>query len=343
MKKNWYCILVILLAFCFCGCSKKTDEISGYQISYKNEDGLKLVEQDYAPEAEGGTALVQELLDRVSHAPNISVMSCIPESVSILGFELKEQHLMVNLDQGYSKLDKVSQVLLRAAVVKTLVQIPEVLDVTFKVNGNAMLDEKGNEMGVLGASDFIDSGNEGINSYQYAALTLYFADQNGDRIVKEMRNVHYADDTSLEKVVVEQLQSGPVNEELYPVIPENAGIIDISIKKDVCTINFDEKFNQEVSNAKTKPETTIYAIVNALCDACAVTEVQIQIEGNSDAKYRDSVSLAEPFVRNKDIILIEESSEEAVDEVTTQEQNLEPDIGVDPILKESETSTKKGE
>lgn len=355
MKKTGCIMMFILLSFCFFGCAGRTDEIAGYQISYKSEDGFKLTGQNYVPEAKEGDALIRELLDAIRYPSGITVISCIPEAVSILGFERNEQHLTVNLNKEYSKLDPMPQVLLRASIVKTLVQIPEVLDVTFQVDGKPMLDAKGNEVGTLDAASFIDAEGEGINSYQFASLALYFSNQEGDRIVKEMRNIYYSTNTSLGKVVVEQLQSGPVNEKLEPVIPKAAKIIDIFIKSNVCTVNFDAEFNREISNTETKPETTIYAIVNALCDACDVSKVQIQIAGDSNVKYRDTVSLAEPFERNKDIILtvegtadttketVKETAKETDKETVTEEQNREPSLGVDPNLKENGESDKKGE
>ena len=55
------------------------------------------------------------------------------------------------------------------------------------------------------------SGNSGreIYQYQYATLTLYFANEAGDHLVKETRRVPYSTNIPLERVVVEQLMKGP--------------------------------------------------------------------------------------------------------------------------------------
>ena len=58
------------------------------------------------------------------------------------------------------------------------------------------------------ASSFINSEGDSINAYQYEALPLYFGSRNGTSLTKQMRNVHYASDDSLEKLVVEQLIAG---------------------------------------------------------------------------------------------------------------------------------------
>ena len=48
------------------------------------------------------------------------------------------------------------------------------------------------------ASSFINSEGDSINAYQYEALPLYFGSRNGTSLTKQMRNVHYASDDSLE-------------------------------------------------------------------------------------------------------------------------------------------------
>lgn len=180
MKKTGYCLLFILLSLYLCACDGRSGETSGYQINYKSEEGFKLAELSYIPVAQSGDSLAWELLNMISQPPNSSLISCVPDSVSILGLEFENQHLKVNISKEYKKLDSMSQVLLRAGIVRTLVQMPEVADVTFEVNGKAMVDKDGNPVGTMDAAAFIDTKGEGINSYQFAALTLYFSNQTGE-------------------------------------------------------------------------------------------------------------------------------------------------------------------
>ena len=46
---------------------------------------------------------------------------------------------------------------------------------------------------------------EKINNIQEANLTLYFASESGDGLVRETQHVYYSSNTSIEKLVMEQL------------------------------------------------------------------------------------------------------------------------------------------
>ena len=56
--------------------------------------------------------------------------------------------------------------------------------------------------------------------YRYDTFTLYFADKSGKKLVKEERNIYYRRTLPKERVVLEQLAKGPMEEGHYAVIPE---------------------------------------------------------------------------------------------------------------------------
>ena len=87
------------------------------------------------------------------------------------------------------------------------------------VNGQPLVDEAGDVVGAMTSESFINTEGNGINSYQNATLSLYFADSDGSLMEREMRNVHYSSNSTLEKVVLEELIKGPVNSRLQAVLP----------------------------------------------------------------------------------------------------------------------------
>ena len=62
-------------------------------------------------------------------------------------------------------------------------------------------------------------------------LVLYFSSLSGDKIVKEMRNVHYSTNTTLEKVILEQLAAGPMNSKLSGVLSEEVRVLDVKVSE----------------------------------------------------------------------------------------------------------------
>ena len=56
---------------------------------------------------------------------------------------------------------------------------------------------------------------------RYDTFTLYFADKSGKRLLKETRNVCYRRTLPKERVVLEQLAKGPLEDGHYATIPEH--------------------------------------------------------------------------------------------------------------------------
>ena len=70
------------------------------------------------------------------------------------------------------------------------------------------MDGTGNPVGMLSASDFVE-GIRDVNSFEKTELTLYSSNAAGDGLVEEKREVMRNTNTSLEKLIVEQLIEGP--------------------------------------------------------------------------------------------------------------------------------------
>lgn len=318
--KRFECFFVILLlALTLAGCGKEEQETSGYRIYCVNEDGSSLEFEEYTPQAESGDALLQELIARLGEAPSqIGHKKAMPDGVGITSVVLTEKSLRVDFNGTYSEMDNITEVFCRAAVVKTLVQVPEVSTVEFTVNGQELADIQGNPIGVMSDDSFIDTKGDGINSYQYASLALYFADESGQKLVRETRSLHYSSNEALEHVVLEELIQGPESEALQAVVPADTKILDVTVNQKLCTVNLSEAFNKAAGGSVT-PETAIYAIVNALCTNCGIEEVQFAIEGDSTVKFLDTVDISRPLQRNDSL-------------VNPVDKDKTPGVGVDPAL-----------
>ena len=65
-------------------------------------------------------------------------------------------------------------------------------------------------------------------------------------------------------------------------------------------MNFDSTFLEEALGVT--PEVQLYSVVNSLVELPYVNKVQISINGETDRKFRDYVSLRDAFNRNLDLI-----------------------------------------
>ena len=83
--------------------------------------------------------------------------------------------------------------------------------------------------------DFIDNISN-INSFEKTELYLYFADSTGQKLVKERREVVHNVNTSMEKLVIEELIEGPGRPGINPTLPPETQLLNVSVNENVCYI-----------------------------------------------------------------------------------------------------------
>ena len=86
--------------------------------------------------------------------------------VKVLGFEVQEGKITVNFGGGYYEMGAVREVLCRAAIVQSLVQIDGIESVAFEVEGNPLTDKEGQVVGSMRAEDFIKNTGSVLHSYE---------------------------------------------------------------------------------------------------------------------------------------------------------------------------------
>lgn len=313
MKKKWAWLLLVCLLLGqlnACGKEEETEE-AAYQIYYINKDETAVVSEGFEPVSTTEEALVQEFIDKLQENPeSTDCKRALPESVNLLNYTLENGQLYLYFDGGYQMMDRVYEVLCRAAIVRTVCQLQQVDYVAFFVNDQSLLDSNQMPVGLMSAELFIENAGEQINTYNSVTLDLFFANATGDKLLKERDTFNYSSNMSLEKLVVEQLIKGPVSDYAYPSIPPETKLLSVTTKDGVCYVNFDEGFmgqGYDVSEA-----VLIYSIVNSLAELQNVNKVQILVNGETPKVYRESISLETIFERDMDMVetVTEESEEE---------------------------------
>ena len=230
----------------------------------------------------------------------IEYTQAIPEQVKLLDCALKGSILEINFSEEYYEVKSLDEKLMRAAIVQSLLQIDGIDAVSVRVEGEPLKDDEGNEVGLMNEDDIVDTTGSSLSSYQSDTLKLYFADQNGSKLVKQKVDVHYSSNVLKEKLIVEKLMQGPSEEGAYPTINPAANLLSVTTKDGICYVNFDSTFL--ISAYDVLPEITIYSIVDSLVEGAGVRQVQITINGESNAKYMEKVDLSQPLNEEQDWI-----------------------------------------
>ena len=132
-------------------------------------------------------------------------------------------------------------------------------------------------------------------------LQQYLVDNDGNINFPVLGELHVGGLTkkATEQMIVEKLMQGPESG-AYPTINPNANLLGVTIKDDICYVNFDSTFlNGEYD---ILPKLTIYSIVNSLVEGTEATQVQITINGESKAKYMGTVDLSQPLKENLELV-----------------------------------------
>ena len=300
MRKKIVFLLAFLCMLLLVGCSNGK-ETSKYNIEYLNKDKTGIVAVPYDASATTKDALIEEFFAALSSDPdNVEYRKPIPNDVEITKYSLDGALLTIYFDADYLNMKEVEEVLCRAAVVRTMTQISGIDCVSFYVDEKPLTDVNGKMVGTMYAESFVENPGEQINTIQNTNLTLYFSNQAGDGLVKETRRVHYSSNISLEKLIMEQLLEGPESKNGRSAIPSGTKLMSVSLVDGVCYVSFDENFkNQDYS---VNEAIVIYSIVDSLVEGAGVRQVQITINGESNAKYMEKVDLSQPLNEEQDWI-----------------------------------------
>lgn len=297
---------ISLIALVLTGCSRRSTKDADHKIYYMNKEGTGLVEEVYEyPDQETGK-VIDDILKRLSETPDsLEYLSVIPEGVAVLDYSFDNHQLDVNFNAGYGQMNQIQEIMLRAAFVKSLVQVSEVHFVAFYMEGEPLLDKTGEPVGLMSEEDFIQNVGSALNSYQTATLNLYFANKSGDKLKKQTANVRYNANTSMEKLIVEQLIKGPATDSAGATLPKNVKILSVSVKSGICYVNLDASFLE--ASYDVKPEIVIYSIVNSIIDGGSASQVQISVEGETRVDFLGSIPLDKPFERDLDLVEVKEN------------------------------------
>lgn len=300
-------VLCIILVSTSCGRTYEPGKEGSY-VYCLNESGTGLVKVACDIPSDNTQKAAETVLEKLSApAEDIEYINPIPENIEVNSCKLFGGIIEVDFSGEYLNMKNIQEKLMRAAVVQSLVQIKGVNAVAFTVGGEALLDENGNAVGLMNEDDFVENAASSPSAYQTDTLTLYFANKSGDKLVAEKREVRYSSNVSKDKLIVEKLMQGPDSADAYPTINPSANLLSVTTKDKICYVNFDSTFL--TGEYDILPELTVYSIVNSLVEGTEATQVQITINGETNAKYMDMVDLSQPLEGNMDFVAADDKNE----------------------------------
>jgi len=302
MKNKCVAIIMMAVLLLLGGCTKdpKPTTWEGDVLVYylDKEDGLQ--EEWHVLEKEKNVDQATELLQTMQTPPNGELVAAFPESVELPTVFIGANGLATLLfGESYGTVTGTDEVLMRAAIVKTLCQLDGIDSVEFYVGGQPLMNAQKIPVGIMKETDFIDSTGTNTNYYQFLYAKVYYANEEGDALVASNLKIPYRGIETEEEIILRQLIAGPVSEDMYPVVSDKTKVLSVTTKDNVCVVDFSKQFLKKLP--EVTEEVVIYSVVNTLAELPGIYQVQILVEGKQEKLYQKTEFLP-LYERNLDII-----------------------------------------
>ncbi len=304
--RNAKIFLTLFMVLLLCGCMRdgSGSKEGEYTLYYTNVEATGLMRETYDAQGETPEALIVELLDALNKEPKDNThFLLLSDVVRVESYEYDGTQVILNMSAAYSEMPKTKEVLVRAGLVRTLVQIDGVDSVQILIAGIPLKNSKGNEIGPMREKTFIEDSGKEINTYKSTSIQLYFTNEEGNRLVSEKRSLYYSSNVLLEQIVVEQLIKGPKTADHYPTLPATSSVLSVTTVDNICYVNLNKAFIEQALSVQQ--EIPIYSIAQSLIENCNVEKVQIAVEGETELIFRESMQLHKFYEKNNALVLEE--------------------------------------
>lgn len=310
VKRLMAMLLILLMLIPLAGCQnirdyaenrlKRSSDTSGagYNIYYisRNETGISGFAYQLTKTNEND--IIDECLEALASDPQDASYRAVLTGAS----KLKEHHydkdhktLEIYFDAGYLDQPNQTQLLTRAAVVKTMTQFRNIVEyVSINIGGQWLADEEGNPL-KLDNSEYVSEITNDLDLLKDAKMSIYFVSQKTLKLSAyeaQQRYYNYSGD-SLAAVVMDMLLRGPVGDNYIGTLSSSTQVRSIHISDGICSVDFNQAFLTPVENVTF--EQTVYSVVNTLCELSKVSSVLITVDGNVPENVPEGIDLSAPL------------------------------------------------
>ena len=271
-----------------------------YEVSYLNREETELKALQFTSSENDYEVILQELMrrlgDREKEGDGVALL---PAGVQINTYSISGSLLEVEFSTDYNAMARPREFLARAGIVRTLLQVPGITSIRFRVGKKELKGSDGKAVGNMTWGDFLDLSESNAGSFRYDSFVLYYTDKDGKALHAETKNVYCRQNIIREHVMLEQLVRGPIMKGHYPTVSENTIVNSVVISDRVAHVDLSRAF---IDYAQEVPgELAVASIVGTLVAGGNVDKVQILVAGDEHAVLGD-VDLYQYFTWNADLV-----------------------------------------
>lgn len=301
---NFITVILLLAALLLSSCGHGREDASDtFRVFFPDSGYTSIISEERKVVSGNSADIVEPLLEALSVMPgDSSGVPAITGDILPREYSFEDHRVIIDFPAAYLSMDRTKEILVRASIVETLTQTPDITSVTFTVEGKELKGSNGEPVGNMTADSFINNTGVELNSYARTNVTLYFTDINGTALKRYDEDLVYNTNIAMEKFALETLIGGPqgVNEqEAFPTLSPEAKLLSVTVKDRIAYANFDAAIREKPYNVSE--EAALYSIVDTLTALPGIDQVQISIEGSTEGVFMEKMKLDGLYERSDEL------------------------------------------
>lgn len=145
MKRIMAALLTLICLITLVACKQElVDQSKIYSVYYVSNSETKIEMHEHYMEAEDLESQVTELLNALATTPaKLEYKAPLNMGFQVQSVDVNMGKVHLDMTENYNSLSTTTEVLVRAAIVRTLTQLNQINFVSITVNGNPLLDSPG--------------------------------------------------------------------------------------------------------------------------------------------------------------------------------------------------------
>lgn len=295
--------IIILMAVIIMAAGCRSSVISnygGFVLYYINSSETALESVPYSPKKKGLDE-VEEVIKAISKVSSEENHIAPLKGLKVKVGKFENGNIELIFGANYKVISQPKEVLIRAAVVKTLLQIDEIDGVTFTIGKEPLKDIYDSEVGIMNDNTFLDYFAKEQEQVLSEDFVLYYASGDGNSLIRETRRVYLSPSMSHEQAVMQSLLEPPNHQNAQNALPDNFVVSNITTSDNICYIEFDALYLRQSTGVAR--DVSIYSIVNSLCELNNIMSVQINIVSSDNTLTEEETELSGSYELNTDIVI----------------------------------------
>ena len=303
--KATVCFLLLLsagflLSACNTGKEEKPAQGKTLTLYYLNSEGDGLTEVERSlQETDSVEDEVREIIRLLSEKEDGNeYKSPIYDGVIIRETSVDHNNVNVDFESSYRQLASDKEILLKAALVKSLIQLNGIDEVTFTVGGDTLIGTNDIAIGTMTADSFL-TGRDEVYAHKEKA-TLYFADEDGDQLVEVRRVIDVRDNMPVETGLLYELIHGKPPKGCRNPLPPGLKIHKTLVYNNICYVDL----SSEIAEVQPGVDNLIklYSMVNTLVDRGYASQVRFTVDGEAMPDLNDMADFDQPLTRDYSLV-----------------------------------------